>query len=338
MTAPSVVQSKIGINQSFGPGAATLNMDSNVTAGNALITGAVIYNPNQSTENLLSSVTLPSTGQTFGINADGVFRYDPKKALSIFSLKTISAGTPSTAIAFTPGVADSSNQATMFAIELDSNIISAGTWLTNAVATNSENAVSSLTAGPTGTLPSGDLRLFAIVSNNNYNSTSDIGWQVPSGWTEVAKQSDGSSGKYTLQILTKTVSATTSQSVVTSSTVNDLYGRTAVIFAVVGSAAGATQYVKLLGNTAAVNQSSVNVEVFETPSGSGNSILTGTKLFGITGQAFEAVVNGSGQAEMYIEVPGAVSVTTGQNVVAVGVKADGTAGWQGTVTGEVVEL
>lgn len=337
MTAPSVVQSKIGINQSFGPSAATLNMDSNLTAGNALIAGAVIYNPNQSTENLLSVVGIPATGQSLGFNSDVNFRYDPKKALSVFSLKEIDAA-PGTAVTFTPGVADGSNQATMFAIELSDDIIATGTWASNFVTTESENAASDLTAGPTGTLPSGDLRLFAIVSNNNYNSESDIGWTVPSGWTEVAKQQDGSSGKYTLQILTKTVSSTVSQSVVTDSTIDDLYGRVATIFAIVGSGVGTTQYVKLLGNAAAVGQTSIDVEVFETPTGSGNSVLTSTKLFAETGQAFESVANGSGQAEMYIEVPGAVSVTTGQNVVAIGAKSDDSAGWQGTVTGVVVEL
>lgn len=334
MTAPSVVQSKIGINQSFGPSAATLNMDSNVTAGNAVIAGAVIYNPNHTSENLLSAVT--ENGASLSRNADNNFRYESNKALSIFTLKTATGG--GTAIAFTPGVADGANQATLFAIELDNEILSTGTWATNFVGTTSENGVASLTAGPTGTLPSGDLRLFAVVSNNNYNSESDIGWTVPSGWTEVAKQSDGSSGKYTLQILTKTVSATTTQSVVTDSTIDDLYGRNAIIFTIVGSSASATQYVKFLGNAAAVNQSGINVEVFETPSGSGNSILTGTKLFAATAQSFEAVANGSGQAEMYIEVPGAVSVTTSQNVVGVGVKSDDSAGWQGTVTGVVVEL
>lgn len=334
MTAPAVVQSKIGINQSFGPGAATLNMDSNVTAGNAVIAGAVIYNPNYSSGSLLAGVT--ENGTSLSANATTNFLYEANKALSIFTLKTATGG--GTAVAFTPGVADSSNQATLFAIELDSNIISTGTWASNFVGTNSGNGVASLTAGPTGTLPTGDIRLFAVVSNNNYSTETDIGWIVPSGWTEVAKQSDGSTGKYTLQIITKTVSVTTSESVVTDSTIDDLVGRVAIIFAISGSASGGTtKKVKLLGNASAIGQTSIDVEVFEVPSGSGNEIKTGAKIFGITGQAFESVANASGQAEMYITAPVQGDVTTGQNVVAIGVKSDNSAGWQGTITGVVVE-
>lgn len=335
MTAPSVVQSKIANNQAVGPGAYTLTMDSNITAGNVVIAGAVIYNASVTTENLLQSVT-ENTSTSLSRNSDGFFRWDPKKALSIFSAKTATGG--GTAVAFTPGVNNSSTQATFFAIELSNDVLASGTWISNFATSNSENAATELVCGPTGTLPSGDKRLFAIVSNNNYNSTSDIGWQVPSGWTEVAKLSDGTSNKYTLQILTKTVTTTTSESVTTDSTVDSLYGRNGVIFAVIGSAGSTTKKVKVLGNAAAAGQTGITIEVFEAPSGSGNSLFTGDKIFAATNCEFDAVLNGDGQAEMYVTAPVQGDVTADQDVVVIGQKADETAGWQGPVAGVVVEV
>ena len=330
MTTPAVVQTSTPqVVQGFS-GAQTHNMPGAMTAGNNLLVFVLIKNPNISVEpSLVSGITVNAEAMTrYG---DYAFQYESNKVLSVWYKDGIT-GTPSS-VSITPGVADSSNEMTVCAVEVDSN--DSGTFApVNVVHNTSENAAADLVLGPTGTFVFEDNLLFAVVSNNN-GSTADIGWITPSGWTASATQPDGTSGKYTLAVYTKqNTGSTTAVSVTTDSTTDDVYGRNGVIFAIRGSSAGLTKKVKIFATASAASVANVIVDVF--PAADTGLCGSSARYFTKASNTFEASLE-SGKAVLKVADSSINGLAVDDPVVVVGQTADGTKGWRGVVVGTIIE-
>lgn len=192
---------------------------------------------------------------------------------------------------------------------------------------NTGNAVASVTVGPTPTLSQDDC-VALFVQGATDGSFSDIAFGTQTDWTQRLDQGNGTSGRQSMQVQSRTLTTTAAVTAVGTSGTNDQYGRAGILLILKGSASAPTDLaVKVISeDLTLVGKTGLEVEIHLMPVSSGRR---GARLLALTDQAFEATaenIGGTDYAVMYCElgassgweVPGAGLVVDDTVVVDVG--------------------
>ena len=333
--------------------ARTLTFPSPVLLNSTIVVCGVIGFPGATTfSTITSSVTM--TGATFARRGEVTFPGGPDRGTMVWSASVTTAG--ATAVTVTPGNAVADNYCGLIALELTgvSTAVTAWEGYVGAAA----GGVNSLAIGPmpaSGSLSQADTMAIVVTGlNMGGGVATDQGWTVPAGWTTITSQGSPSGAKMPFYAALKTAASQNAVSVTTNATQADLYGRSGILFVIrgdVGSSPAPTppppgpappppppaaaQAVKIVGvQNEVAGLTGVLVQVFDPP---GDEAIVGTYRFSDEDVAFEVALE-NGDAVMFIPIPGGVTIATGEPVVVIGQKADGTGGFRGAVDGEVVEV
>ena len=367
MTVPAILQVAPPVSLAAHSANQTVTFPGAVTAGSTIVLIARCFNSaSSSLAGVTSNVTM--TGGTFIRRGDVNLTFGLEDGITVWTAENVSAG--ATTVTWVPVFANSLNYTVVTALEIDGRDV--GSFEVMVTAANGSNGLFGIPIGPapsSGSISQVDTLAIAASYANDANNRNDLGWILPSGWTERAKTITSLNGLRPLYVISKTQTTTSAVSVTMNSVEADIAGRVGVMIIIRGDIVDPTppppsptptppppsptpepppaptppgpapppatglafQFINVDPTLAGV-VSDLTIQIHKQPT---TEPLLGTFIQGATNQAFVA---SGGYSKVVVTHDGVVTVTLGQTVVAVGRNAGGTAGFRGTITGTVIAV
>lgn len=328
-------------------GVASKFQDRTVSAGSILECHCAVAIPSGSSPVTSVQAQLMVSGSPSGspISMTPVFskspKYETRKATATYRSPTLSAGD----YRVTVTGADASSNITMAIVEISDagslESISPGLG-------ESENGVTSCTptATPNSGNPPQDSGLAWLIVGTGDGTA--LSFNTPSGWTKLTDVNDGSSGKQTLAVFHKTITAATPEQPTVTTTAGAQFGFMAGVYMQQSSVVvtPTVQYLKLRAeNNAAQGLSGITVDAFLAPD---DAQVLGPKVFSVPSQAWDSseVDGGVTKAVMLVPVPpdtewfvSGLTLDAGDRLLVVGGKlSDMSHGFVTYGVGEVIEV
>ena len=216
MPAPSIVNQTPFTDRVFFTSSTTFTFDAAITAGNVIAVMVTARGDNgHNVEDVITSLSMT------GVTWDALTVFDTPNFYStkgsLIFLGTVDSGGATT---LTFNVAAGNCYVVGRAFEIQDCAVA---YEDKTMLAGTNNGVNTVTSSASGTLAVADSLVLAG-SYANYTST-NIGWNTPSGYTAQGSQISGSAGNTPFAVFSKTLSATTSFTTTISSTQNDSFGR-----------------------------------------------------------------------------------------------------------------